>query len=266
MFFVRHGIRSVSLSYAQQIDPAQDEAAIHALRRLATELLPATVDWHVVLYTYMGVYPRSATGAARLLADAARLAVRTRTERLIVKTGAEAHRIPTIEENVAALELAAAVAADSVATHGVATAPSTDDTGRDYAEARAIVEAVLDLDDSLDRALVLAFRRGYLDVPYCLHPDNAGRTRSVIDADGRLQWSDTGSLPIRPPQPFHRARQPTAASLMSALSYVKRRYDGEEHSHGSAAAHDGSAPFLAAHPGRVAGEPPGVDRGSRLSR
>lgn len=111
IFFQQHGLRSISLSYAQQTNSAQDEEAVLALRRLAWELLP-DVDWHVVIYAYMGVYPRTESGALQLLGEAARLAVRTDSARLIVKTVAEAFRIPTIAENVQALEHAAKVAAD----------------------------------------------------------------------------------------------------------------------------------------------------------
>ncbi len=109
MFFRQHGIRSVSLSYAQQTNAEQDAEAVLALRRLAAEWLP-DVDWHIVIYTYMGVYPRTADGAALLLEEAARLAVRTGAARLIVKTVAEGYRIPTFAENVAALETAALAA------------------------------------------------------------------------------------------------------------------------------------------------------------
>ncbi|MDI5908828.1 methylaspartate mutase, partial [Streptomyces sp. 12257] len=106
MFFARHGLRSVSLSYAQQTSPQQDLEAVAALRLLAGELL-GHVDWHVVLYAYMGVYPLSRDGALTLLEAAARLAVTSGASRLIVKTAAEAHRIPTVADNVEALETAA---------------------------------------------------------------------------------------------------------------------------------------------------------------
>ena len=46
---------------------------------------------------------------------------------------------------------------------------------------------MLSLDDDIGRALVVAFARGHLDVPFCLHPDNAGRTRGYLDTDGRLR-------------------------------------------------------------------------------
>ena len=117
MFFRQHGVRSVSLSYAQQTSRDQDTEAVLALRRLAAELL-SDLDWHVVIYAYMGVYPRTAGGATRLVGDAARLAVSSGAARLIVKTVAEAHRIPSIADNVAALEAAAAAAATAGVPRG----------------------------------------------------------------------------------------------------------------------------------------------------
>jgi methylaspartate mutase epsilon subunit len=220
MFFRQHGLRSVSLSYAQQTDPEQDREAVRALRRLAAERLPG-VEFHVVIYAYMGLYPRTPGGAGRLLAEAARLAVRTGAARLIVKTVAEAHWIPSIAANVGALEAAAAAAA---AERRLPAAAEPPDTGL-YAEARALVDAVVDLRPDLGRALVDAFRLGYLDLPYCLHPDNAGRTRSYIDGSGWLRWSQIGSLPIRAVVRPTGSGRLTSAGLLASLSYVQRTFD-----------------------------------------
>jgi methylaspartate mutase epsilon subunit len=219
LFFARHGLRSVSLSYAQQTSWQQDLEAVAALRLLAGELL-GDVDWHVVLYAYMGVYPLSRGGALALLEAAARLAVASGASRLIVKTAAEAHRIPTVADNVEALETAARAAA------GVPV-PDPGPPGVDsevYAEARTLVHTVLGLHDDVGTALLAAFRRGLLDIPYCLHPDNAGRARSFIDRDGRLRWADTGALPL-PHAAVSTARKVTSADLLSALSHVQRAYD-----------------------------------------
>ncbi|MFI1281287.1 methylaspartate mutase [Streptomyces sp. NPDC020858] len=241
LFFRQHGLRSISLSYAQQADPRQDEEALTVLGRLAGELLP-DVDHHLVLYAYMGVFPRSPGGARLLLEDAARLAVRAGAARLIVKTTAEAHRIPTVGENVLALEGAAATAADERARRPRTAGPDTniddtgiantgiastgiDDTGIE-AEARALIGAVLELDADIGRALVRAFAAGYLDVPYCLHPDNAGRTRTSLGPDGRLHWSSIGSMPIAGlADGGPRAPILGSAGLISALSHVQRTYD-----------------------------------------
>lgn len=227
LFFRQHGLRSVSLSYAQQTHPGQDAEAVLALRRLAAEWLP-DVDSHVVLYAYMGVYPRTDGGATRLLSDAARLAVRTGAARLIVKTIVEAYRIPSIADNVDALETAAAAAAQCGPAARDPGDPSNPgdpgDTGI-YAEASALIEAVVNLRSDIGRALADAFRSGYLDVPYCLHPDNAGRTRSYIDATGRLQWSGIGSLPIRQVVAPTGSGELTSDGLLASLSYVERKYD-----------------------------------------
>ncbi|RSS40103.1 methylaspartate mutase, partial [Streptomyces sp. WAC08241] len=218
VFFARHGLRSVSLSYAQQISPAQDLEAMAALRALSDELLP-DVDRHLVVYAYMGVYPTSRSGALALLEAAARLAVESGAARLIVKTAAEAHRIPTIADNVEALETAARAARSAVRLPGPPV------TGTEvYEEAHALVHTVLGLHEDIGRALLLAFRRGLLDIPFCLHPDNAGRARSFIDTDGRLRWSDTGRLPL-PGTAVASARRLTSADLLTALTRVQRTYD-----------------------------------------
>ena len=74
LFFVQRGIRSVSLSYAQQCHPVQDIEALAALGQLAEEFLPADVDRHLVVYTYMGVFPGTVAGARSLLDASARIA------------------------------------------------------------------------------------------------------------------------------------------------------------------------------------------------
>lgn len=217
LFFEQHQLRSISLSYAQQTNPEQDAEAVRALRRLASEHLRQT-DWHVVIYAYMGLFPETASGTTDLLRVAAALAVQTGCERLIVKTSAEAFRIPTIEENVEALEACARSGVRHVPQDGLA------DTGI-YDEARTIVEAVRNLDADLGRALVQAFRLGLLDVPYCLHPDNAGRSSSYLDDDGRLRWGETGSMPISH-APGGRRHPMRANDLLYDLGYIRRVFDG----------------------------------------
>ncbi|MER5549335.1 methylaspartate mutase [Streptomyces sp. NPDC001130] len=218
MFFHRHGIRSISVSYAQQTDPRQDAEAVAALRTLCARFLPDT-EWHVVVYAYMGLYPETEHGAYRLLGKAAELAVASGSERLIVKTVAESRRIPTVAENIAALEYAAAVAARTP------RAPLEGPGTQTYAEASSLVNAVLDLHDDLGEALLAAFARGLLDVPYCLHPDNAGFSRSYIGADGRLCWADVGKMPLHGIADVCPTEAITSVDLLDSLSYVRRSYD-----------------------------------------
>jgi methylaspartate mutase epsilon subunit len=100
---------------------------------------------------------------------------------------------------------------------------------------------VLGLDDDIGRALLAAFRRGYLDVPYCVHPDNAGRARSYIGPDGRLHWADLGGLPLRGIAEERTSRRITSADLLADLFHIRRSYD-------SAALAVGPEPFPAVEP------------------
>lgn len=217
MFFWRHGVRCISFSYAQQTHAGQDEEAVAALHALIREYVPHART-HVVIYGYMGVYPRTPGGALELLAESARLAARTGASRLIVKTTAEAHRVPTVAENVTALEHAAAAA------QGVSRIGHFGDTGI-HAQAKALVDNVLSLDGDLGRALVAAFARGQLDVPFCLHPDNAGRARGRLDANGRLEWQRIGAMPLGDLVELPADRRMGSADLLEALRYIERSYD-----------------------------------------
>jgi glutamate mutase epsilon subunit len=222
MFFAQQGVLSVSLSYAQQTHPGQDVEALGAMRELAARLLPCTVDWHVVLYTYMGVFPRTEAGAARLLDRSVHVAVRGGAERLIVKTTAEAHRIPTVAENVTALEQAAAVALEA-RTVSVLPWASEVDFGEVFTEAHALIEAVLEHSDDVGQALLHAFAVGVLDVPYCLHDDNHGDSQGVIDHDGRLRWARVGAMPL--PSAHKGSSRVRSSQLLSMLRYTSDQHD-----------------------------------------
>lgn len=229
LFFREHGVRSVSVSYAQQTHAGQDLEALAALRRLAGERL-AGVDWHVVLYTFMGVYPRTPLGALRMVEESARLAVRGGADRLIVKTAAEAHRIATVEENVDALEFAAAVAADEAGRVRPAVAAVTGV----YEDAALLVDSVLELSGTVGGALLRAFATGLLDVPYCLHPDNANRARAAVDPWGVLRWADPGRVPVASAGRAGGAvaaaagRAVGAQGLLGMLGFNERRFDAED--------------------------------------
>ncbi len=225
LFFQAIGIRSVSLSYAQGPSRAQDLGALSALRQLAAAWLPDT-DWHLVLYTYMGVFPQTQAGARRLIEDSARLARAGGCDRLIVKTAAERRQIPSVPENLEALRWAHIAA-------GEATLASADPAAAAFAEevlaeASALIVAVLDLDPDIGEALHRAFERGILDVPFCLHADNAGLSGAAIDRQGVLRWTQLGNLPIgKVCGPVEPELRMTSVRLLAQLNFLADRYDLE---------------------------------------
>lgn len=221
LFAREHGVSSMSLSFAQQTNPTQDLEGLLALRALAAEHLP-DVDLHFVVYTFMGVFPRTVTGARALTRECVDLAVRGGAQRMIVKTVAESARIPTVQENVDALEYAA-TCARSAQFDQERSSPEDSEV---YDEARTLVEAVLGLAPTVRGAILEAFRRGFLDVPYCLHADNAGRTRSFLEPDGRIRWLDTGGLPLA--RPARRESSVSSREFLEMLAFCQRLYDPTE--------------------------------------
>lgn len=225
LFFREYGVRSVSLSLAQGTSDTQDVGSLIALRRLAAHYLGAD-DWHVVFYMYMGVFPNTYGGACNLIVDATKVGVAGGCHRIIVKTPSEAIEIPTVASNLDAIALAATQAQETDETGDLNT-PAVQDHAQDCAaEAACIVDAVLALHDDIGTAIIRAFKRGMLDVPYCLHPDNPGVTRTLINADGELRWAKRGKIPrphglrqFDPP-----ARDISSDELIEMLWFKANRY------------------------------------------
>lgn len=231
LFARQHGVRSVSVSYAQQTHSGQDLTALLALRELAGDYLSDT-SWHLVLYTFMGLFPRTPRGARAILRGSARLAVTGGADRLIVKTTAEAHRIPSVAENLAALRIAddeaRKHAANPVVLAGRATSLADIRDSDVYRQARFLIDLVCDLHADVGEGLLRAFERGLLDVPYCLHPDNRNAARCAVGADGRLRWADTGAIPF--PRNMVDAmagvgERVGSRDLLRMLAYNQNRFD-----------------------------------------
>ncbi len=220
MFFQASGVLSVSMSYTQGTHSAQDIAALQALHKLAQEHLH--VDWHVVLYTYMGVFPKTIQGANDLILEGVYVAVQGQAARILCKTPAEAHRIPTVPENVAALEHAAQYVESSAMAARQAPPAFEDDV---YSRAASIINSVLELDSDIGKAILKGFKRGYLDVPFCLHADNAKRSRSFIDLDGSLRWSNVGAMAISATGSSTQRCALKSYDLLNMLSYIQQKFD-----------------------------------------
>lgn len=222
MFFEQKGMRSLSMSYAEQGHQGQDIAALQALHKLADDLLSDDTDWHVVHYMYMGVFPGTRQGAHSLIARSALTAAAGGAARIIVKTSAEAHRLPTLAENLRALDLASAAA-----RLGSLAGLAVDDASEIYEDARNIIAATLELSDDIGGAIVRATRAGIIDIPFGLHPDLSQSVRSQVTDEGRVVWAATGRVPVR------RAvagRAPGASELHSMLHRVASHFDADSES------------------------------------
>ncbi len=225
LFFKQYGVKSVSLSHTQLNNRKQDFSAIYILRKCAAEFLP-DIDWHVVFYTFMGLFPETTVGTFKILLDSAQIASRAKCERIIVKAPMEAHRIPTIDENIAALELASLVGNDKTDyIHQFII--DEEEADQIYYEAKTLIDSVLNSSGNLNESILIAFEKGILDVPYCLHHDNLNKVRCSISREGYLKWENIGNLPF---SKFTLCNRKTnkyllAERLLSMLQYNRYKYD-----------------------------------------
>ncbi len=191
MFFKQNGIRSVSTSYAQGYNSEQDTGALLALRQLALEYLD-DIHHHIVLYTFMGMFPKSLSGAQALIRESIKLAKTAKVERIILKTVAEAHKIPEIEDNLNAFMLASSTFQHTELVPRSSRAIEFKE--QIYHEAKLILETVLSISPDIGEGLVQAFQFGLLDIPFCIHADNKNKSRVTLGEQGEIEWADVGDM------------------------------------------------------------------------
>lgn len=224
LFFIRCGLKSISISHLQGTNFDQDIGGIIALKKLGNDFL-TEVKWHTVLYTFMGLFPKTLTGARRIIEDSSKIAKIAGVERLIVKTAAEAHQIPTINDNLKAMSWVF----DTVLRmqHHTPSVNAINQSKQIYKEAKKIIEAVLNLHSDIGAAMLLGFRKGILDIPFCLHPDNQNKARPFLDRKGVIGWSSTGNVPIERSRNRKIFEKVDSSGFLNMLSFNQLKYDAE---------------------------------------
>ncbi|MCG8671729.1 MAG: methylaspartate mutase [Pseudomonadales bacterium] len=219
-FIKEQGVRSISLSLAQGTNSDQDIAALNALNAMIDDYL-SDVSTHIVAYTWMGVFPDTSPGAEALIKESARVAVVGGAHRLIVKTVNEAFGIPSVESNLQALSWCSKVAQENQNVAMTTTQLELSDAI--YIESKGIVDAILGLDESLEVSIQKGFQKGMLDVPFCLHPDNANVARAQVNNEGMLEWTMSGAVPVS--VSLQKVNKLTSGGLLDSLHYNRKRYN-----------------------------------------
>lgn len=227
LFFQQNGLKDISLSYAQNYSLIQDLAAVSALGKLAGLYLSQEIHWHIVIYTFMGLFPETTRGYEKILKESVQLAILSGAKRIIVKTCEESRQIPTVSSNLAALKKAHEFSRSL--PEKVPYDPEEEE--RIFSQSRALIECVLNLNQDVGTGLYKAFQKGYLDVPFCLHPDNRRLATCAIDQHGYLQWISSGKLPVTiHSSKSHSSAIPslTSRNFLEMLSFNRQKFDARE--------------------------------------
>lgn len=129
--------------------------------------------------------------------------------------------IPTLKTNLTSLKKAYDFSTSSFL-------PVAHDSAEEeiiFSQAKTLIESTLNLDSNISISLYKAFKSGFLDVPFCLHPDNRRLTSCAIDNNGYLQWISTGNLPLKPIKSSINLPSLTSQQFLKMLAFNRQKFD-----------------------------------------
>jgi methylaspartate mutase epsilon subunit len=208
---VQQGVKCVSLGYAEQGNRAQDIAAIRTMKAMAGELLGRLgyrdVQVNTVFHQYMAAFPGDPARAEALIYNSAITMALSGATRVIVKTPAEAVKIPTLADNVHGIGLVMRGMADA-AGHAVDEARVAEECALIRREAQSMIDAVLMCGGGcFAEGVVKGFARGHLDIPFSPSVHNRHEVMTARDVEGAVRYLAFGGLPFdRELREFHETK------------------------------------------------------------
>ncbi|HBD23441.1 MAG TPA: methylaspartate mutase [Oceanospirillaceae bacterium] len=195
---LEEGVKSFSVSFAQQGSMLQDIVTGHVLKKLARhyaeEIGCGDASIHLVYHQWMGAFPMDPNYAEQLISIATVIASMVRADKIITKTNQEAAGIPTKEAN------AETVANTQYSLRILNGLPDiTDEQEEDIltAEVVAIMEAVFnDPADTLWRKVFNCIKSGIIDVPFSPHIINHNQMITIRDENKNIRIIKRGKVPI----------------------------------------------------------------------
>lgn len=195
---IGQGVKSVSLGYAEQGHRVQDVSAVRVMKKMVHEMVGhmgyKDVQISTVFHQYMAAFPESAPRAEELIYNSAVTMALSGATRILIKTPAEAIKIPTLGDNVKALALVARGLADA-AWLTVDEARVARECEIIEREARAVLNSIILCGGGQVAAgVVEGFRRGYIDIPFSPSAYNRGEVVTARDAEGAVRFLSCGNL------------------------------------------------------------------------
>ena len=195
---LEEGVKSFSVSFAQQGSMMQDIVTGHVIKKLARhyaeEIGCGDASIHLVYHQWMGAFPTDQNYAEQLIGIATTVAAMVGADKIITKTKQEAAGIPTKEAN------AETVANTQYALRILNGLPSITDEEEEEiltAEVMAIMEAVFnDPADTLWRKVFNSIKNGIIDVPFSPHIINHNEMITIRDAQKNIRIINRGNVPI----------------------------------------------------------------------
>ncbi len=195
---LEEGVKSFSVSFAQQGSMLQDIVTGRVLRKMAAHYASGTAysdaAIHLVYHQWMGAFPSNQNFADQLINLSTIIASMVGADKIITKTREEATGIPTKEAN------AKTVADTQYCLRILNGLPEVVDEEEEEIlslEVTAIMDAVFsDPADTLWRKVFNSIKNGVIDVPFSPHIINQNEMITIRDADKNIRIMERGKVPI----------------------------------------------------------------------
>lgn len=195
---LEEGVKSFSVSFAQQGSMMQDVVTGEVLKKLAKhyaeEIDCGDAAINLVYHQWMGAFPTNKNFAEQLINMSTVIAKMVGADKIITKTREEASGIPTKEAN------AKTVANTQYTLRILNGLPNMVDEEEEEIltlEVKAIMEAVFnDPADTLWRKVFNSIKNGIIDVPFSPHIINHNNMITIRDANKNIRIIDRGNVPI----------------------------------------------------------------------
>ncbi len=195
---LEEGVKSFSVSFAQQGSMTQDIVTGNVLRKLARyyagQIGCGDAAINLVYHQWMGAFPNNQDYADQLINLATVIASMVGADKIITKTRQEATGIPTKEAN------AKAVADTQYCLKILNGLPRVVDEEEEEIltlEVKAIMDAVFnDPADTLWRKVFNSIKNGTIDVPFSPHIINRNEMITIRDAAKNIRIINRGKVPI----------------------------------------------------------------------
>lgn len=195
------GVTSFAVSFGQTGSMIQDIATARVLRQLVQSYLTEfgfdDVASYLVYHQWMGQFPHQPEKAAALIAGSTLIASMIEADKVVVKTVDEAIGVPRSEINAEAVETVSYLLRTFSCAQPMSSPLIEREAELIESEVRSILRSIFEMPgDVFWESIFHAFQRGWLDVPFAPHADNANLLISKRDSRGSIRIVEPGRVPI----------------------------------------------------------------------
>jgi methylaspartate mutase epsilon subunit len=196
----QQGVKSIAVGYAEQGNRHQDIAALTVLKEMVQFYLHrfGYHECHVttVFHQYMAAFPADTGKAEELIRNSSVTATLAGATRMMVKTPAEANKIPDQYDNARALALCRQGMAEAW-FRTVSSEQVRLEKKILKMEVTQIMQAIIDLGNGqIPRGVLKAVEHGILDVTWSPNVYNKNEVMAIRDVSGAIRFTDFGKLPF----------------------------------------------------------------------